>query len=364
MIKPTNGRIGFREITALIFIIITIKSADMTSANLFPLGESATWMFPIIWILVMIIPILALTSLCKAYRNKNLIEIIYHLTGKYLGLLISFLLFIIAFSALIFNSRAYVDIMKVEIFTTTPIVVVYGLLIGASYFIANRGLEAIGRTSFILLPIVIFGSALLIILIGDELIPEYLFPITGSGIVPVIKHGIQNSSLIGEFLLIAVFFPYASNFKDYKRANIIGFTLACLGISLIYALYVMLFDYIAPQKMFHVFSQTSSMTGVGMFINNFDAFYFGTWTFTGLIRFSFYLYSCAALFAYTVKIKEFEPLLLPIAVLTVALGRLPKNVAKVIFILRGNLLRSSWTIFFILPVILWLIAKKRGEIKK
>lgn len=364
MIKPTDGKIGFREMTALLFIIISIKSADMTPANLFPLGESATWMFPIIWIIIMIIPILALTSVCKAYGKKNLVEIIYHLTGKYVGFLISLLLFIIAFSALVFNSRAYIDIMKVEIFTTTPITVIYGLFIGASYFIANRGLEAIGRTSWVLFPVVIFGPILLIILIGDDLLPDYLYPIAGTGILPIIKYSIQNSSLIGEFLLLAVFFPHVSSFKDYKKASVIGFILGCLGISLMFAVYVMLFDYIGPQKMLHAFSQTSSMTEVGIFINNFDAFYFGTWIFTGLIRFSFYLYSSAALFAYIVKIKEFEPLLLPLSVLTVILGLLPNNPAEVIFILRGGLVRNTWIVFVILPIVLWLIAKKRGEIKK
>jgi len=136
-------------------------------------------------------------------------------------------------------------------------------------------------------------------------------------------------------------------------------------MSVLFAAYVMMFDYIAPQKMMHVFSQMTRLTKIGIFISNLDAFFFGLWILTGIMRFSFYLYGTAGVYGYTLKIKEFEPLILPFAVLTIIIGLIPNNPSETILILRDNfLIKKTWIIFFGLPLILWIVAKMKGDIKQ
>ncbi|MTI47612.1 MAG: hypothetical protein FH761_07205 [Firmicutes bacterium] len=360
-----DGKIGARELFSIVIIIIGIKGADMTPANLFPSGQSATWMFPIVWLVIMAIPIWATLSLLKKYKEKNIVEIIYLLTGKYIGFIICLSLLALLFTATVLNSRSYVDIMNVMIFPTTPIIVLYAVLIGSSYFIANRGLETIGRTSWLLLPYLVGGIVLLFIILGDNIIIEYLYPITGPGITKVIKSGITHSSLIGEFLLLAIFFPNVRDYKSYKKGTLWGLLLSCLIISLLFIEYILIFDYVAPQMMMHPYSQLTRVTEIGMFITSLDAFFFGLWILTGIIRFSFYLYGGGAILGYTLKIKEYEPLILPITVLTIIVGLIPSNPSQTILILRDNfLIKKTWIYFFALPLVLWIISKFRGEVKK
>jgi len=117
--------------------------------------------------------------------------------------------------------------------------------------------------------------------------------------------------------------------------------------------------------MMHVFSQMTRLTKIGIFISNLDAFFFGLWILTGIMRFSFYLYGTAGVYGYTLKIKEFEPLILPFAVLTIIIGLIPNNPSETILILRDNfLIKKTWIIFFGLPLILWIVAKMKGDIKQ
>jgi spore germination protein KB len=65
----------------------------------------------------------------------------------------------------------------------------------------------------------------------------------------------------------------------------------------------------------------------------------------------------ALIFSFTLNIKEFEPLLLPFAALAVLLGTIPKNYVEEVYVYRqAFLLKRSWMIFVILPLLLWLIS--------
>ncbi|WP_008827345.1 GerAB/ArcD/ProY family transporter [Haloplasma contractile] len=364
MIKKSNGKIGTRELSALIFIVIAIKGADSTPHGLFIDGLTATWMFPIIWLIVMALPFMALLKLLQHYKRKNIVQIIYHLTGKYFGFLLALILFFLQFMALILNSRGYVDIMVSRFYILTPMLVIYSALILSSYFVATRGYEGLARTSYLILPYLIIAMLLLPPLLWADFSPLFLHPVAGPGVKEIITGGVKHSSLIGEYMIFALFYPYTKDHKTFRNANIIGFVFGCILISLLLAEYIMLFDYVAVQKMLHPFSQLTRHTEIMMFINNLDALFLGVWIIVGIIRFALYLYGTAGFYGYTFKLKEFEPLILPFAILTIIIGFIPYNASMTSIVLRQNyLIEKSWLYFFFLPLLLWGIAKVKGEFK-
>lgn len=364
-LKHSDGKTGTREWTALIAILIGIFSTDMTPSILFPVGKSATWMFPIVWIITMAIPLLALLSILKLYENKGLIDIIYHLTGKYFGFLISITLSIILFVTMISNSRSYVDIMRGVFLPTTPMLAIYLLVIGTSYFIASRGFETIGRVSYIIILFIVVSNTFLLFLIFTDLNINNLFPLWGPGVKELVKNGVTQISIIAEIILVSVFYKYSRNHKDYKIGSFAGLGLGLLQFILFLLAYTMIFGSAALEAIPYPFQQLTKIAGIERFFTNFSSIYLFFWLSASILKFSFYLYILSATFAYTVKLNEFEPLILPFAGLTIIVGLIPKNPAEVTLKLRGNyLLKQSWLLFFLLPLILWGIAYLKGEFKK
>jgi len=132
-----------------------------------------------------------------------------------------------------------------------------------------------------------------------------------------------------------------------------------------YMIYVATFDYPSVNHVMFPFHQTLTLIHLGRFFINVEAFYFAFWVIASVIRYTIYLYLTAAIFAYTLRLKEFEPLILPFAALVVLLGMLPGNIMQTTLIYRQSiLLKSTWLIFILLPFVLWLLSKIRGDKSK
>lgn len=365
MLRQSDGKTGTREWTALIIILITIFATDMTPTVLFPQGKTATWMFPIVWLIVISIPLIALLSLLKLYKNKGLIEIIYHVTGRYFGFLINSILFIILLFATILNTRSYVDIIRGVFLRTTPAIAIYFVFMGASFLIAKRGFEVIGRLSWLIIFYFEIGIILLIVLLFNDLDFSNLFPLRGPGIISIAKQGVTQVSIIAEIILISIFFPYARDYKDYKVSNLLGLGIGLLQFVIMLIMYLTLFGYSVLEAIPYPFQQVTKLAGIERFFTNLDAVYLFFWLSIAILRLAFYLYLLSAAFAYTVKLTEFEPLLLSFSGLVILLGVLPKNPVQTTFQLRNSfLLKQSWLFFLLLPLTLWVVAHLRGEFKK
>lgn len=162
MDKASNGVIGSREVFLITLFIIGTKITDMTPTFLYDKGMNSTWVLPLISGAFIIIPFLVVLSLLKKYQNKGLIDIIYTLSGKYVGFVISIYIFLQYLFITSINSRNYTDVLLTMYFPKTPRMIAYLALIAACYFIANRGLEAIGRTVWVLFPMLFIVGLILI----------------------------------------------------------------------------------------------------------------------------------------------------------------------------------------------------------
>lgn len=364
MIKQSDGKLGAREVMALVMLTIGIKLTDMTSTLLYNVGKNATWMLPVISGAVLIPSFLLLLKLLKRYQDQNLIDITYHLLGKYAGFLIAITLFVISFAATILNARSNVDILSTMFFPETPLTAIFIMFVFTAYLIAKRGLMGIGRTAWVTLPYIKGALLVLLILIWAQLDWQFLHPLLGPGVVNLVKGGIVHSSIIGEILFVTMIFPYMKSYKKFKIGTLVGVLITIVELSAFFAIYVAMFDYPPIELLAYPFQQMTRMIQIARFVTNLEAVFLTFWVVASVIRYAIYLYITAILFASMLRIKEFEPLLLPLSCLTVLIGMLPENPTVTVLILRDNILiNGSWPILFVLPILLWMVAKMRGELK-
>ncbi|RIW39021.1 hypothetical protein D3H55_01320 [Bacillus salacetis] len=365
MISPQDRKLGTRELFAMITITLGIKFTDMTATLLYKETAQAAWVIPLISGLIMIIPLICILILVKHYEDKNIIDITYRITGKFFGFIIGMLLFLIAFSATIVDSRSYVDIINTMYFPSTSTIHLYFVLIVSSYFLANRGLLAIGRTAWITFPYIKVSLFFIVILLWSELHFGYIFPIAGYGLKEVAARSVSYASITSDLLFFSILYPFFRNYKTFKKATLFGLAVSTLELMVFFAVYIMYFDYPSIEYIAYPFHEISRMVTFGRYVSHIEALFFAFWSVASLIRFAIYLYISTAFFAYTAKIKEFEPLILPFAILAIMLGLMPENVVQNVLILRSNIILTITSIMlFMIPVTLLIVAKLRGEFKK
>lgn len=111
MIKAANGKIGTREFVSIILLSLGMKVSDTTPNLLYIGGKNAAWMMPIVFLITIGVPFLLVLTLLKKHQ-AGLIELIFKITGRYIGTALTFSLFLLLFLGVIISSRSYISIVN------------------------------------------------------------------------------------------------------------------------------------------------------------------------------------------------------------------------------------------------------------
>ncbi|MBP2239662.1 spore germination protein (amino acid permease) [Cytobacillus eiseniae] len=359
--QESKGKIGIREFIAIIILSTGTKLSDDTPTLLFKEMASAAWMAPIIIGVITFIPIYLIIRILSAYKNKNLAEVIFHLLGKFFGFILIFILLLIIFSALVVDSAVYTNIITSMYFSKTPTIAIYALLMIVCVYGAKKGIEHIGSVAWAMTFWIKISFIISLVLTFFHGQLDFLFPILGNGQWELLKGSILKSSIFADFLYLGFIFPFVKSKLDFKKGIWISFSFIIIEFSLALAAYTLLFDYIGVRLMNFPYHETIRYIEAG-FLENIETFFYPFWLVASFIRFTFYLYLTAIIFGSLFKIKKYEYLLPTLATLIIFIGLIPESPTFVIFNLREKLLHFATPFFLILPLLLWLIAKLKGDL--
>ncbi|MCD8503191.1 MAG: spore germination protein [Bacillaceae bacterium] len=359
MIKPSDGKIGTREFLSLLVLMILIKTADTSPLFVVESGQNAAWMMPFIFLLLISVPFYLVYDLLRNNEDRHFIELIYSLLGKPIGAIVILMFFLVSIASLIIQTRSTVNIVSTLFYPMTPRVMMFFILIFASYFVANRGLEAIGRTAWLSFPLLIALVILGLILTMPLLNISRLFPFAGPGFQTLLSEGLMFSSLFSDVMLLAFIFPFVRSKKDFRFASIFGVVFSTILFSVILAVFLMVFDYPMIKHLSYPFQELTKMAELQVIVANYDSIFLAIWMIGSVIRFSIYLYITTLIFGYMLRLEEFEPLLLPFAGLIFFIGLLPENPMTLIVLYQSIVLKISSVFFIVIPIILWFVSKWR-----
>lgn len=354
---------GFREFFAIVFFAIGMKLSDTTPILLVELGLNASWMIPIVSGLIILVSFLFLLSLLKLYKNKSLIDIIYHLTGNFFGFLMILLLFLMVLEYLVVSTRDYADILSTLFYLRTPLKYLLIMFIVAAIYIAYKGIDIIGSLCWFTYPLIQLVFVILILLVWKELDFNYLFPLGGTGMKTILKESIVHSSIVSEIVLLSIFFPKVRSYKEYRNANLAGLGISVIFISIFMISFICAYGYFALSTLNYPYHQITRLVSLGRFAKNMEAFFLGFWSIGVSVRFGVYFYAGATLGASLIKIKNPKTLLPYLAVIVYILARLPENFTEYVFSIRKVWATILWSYLLSLSPFLWTVAKLKGEYK-
>lgn len=358
-----DNKVGVKEYSGILMICLCIKATDTTPVLFYKEAMNAGWIIPLISSVIVFISLKCMLKLLERYKDKNLIQIMYQLLGKYIAFIIGIILSVCITIANAVNMRQYTDIMTTIYFRRTPTIALLLILTVSSCIIARFGFEAIGRISWMILPWIIIIHITFFILVYNLIKIDYLYPLGGAGIKSVLKGGVRYSTIFSEVILYSIIFPKVKSYKEYSISSFISLGYAALLISIMSAVYLMVLDYppiIINSTPFHTVAR---LIYGGRFISNLEAFFFLFWIIATLVRFSMYLLVNAEIFSFTMKHKESKPLIIPISALSMLIGLLPYNFFQNAFMTRAIFLSIMWPLIYMIPCIMLLLSQRRRDSK-
>lgn len=359
----SSGTVGIREYVAILLLCTGVKLADSTPSLYFESLKSAAWMGPLIGGVIAIIPVFFLTKVLPLYGNKNLHDINIHLFGKYIGFFLSFVFWIYGSIVISVDTRSYVDIIATLYFVKTPTVAIFIALMFACAYSAKKGIQNLGSLSWIVLSYIKITLLAALLLTLKDAHTYAIFPILGPGLKEIIKVSSFKTSLYGDFLYMGLIFPYLASKKVFTRGSWIALGFLTIEISLAILLFTFMFDYKTAGTLSYPFHEVIRYISIGDFLTSIDTLFFPFWLVASLVRFAVYLYLDALLLGNLFKIKQFEYIIPIVASVFLIIGMIPETPSFTIFQIRDPLYKVFSPVFIFFPILLWVLAKVRGDFK-
>ncbi|WP_079710038.1 GerAB/ArcD/ProY family transporter [Paraliobacillus ryukyuensis] len=352
------------EMFAILSILIATRASDSTASLFTQKTQNAFWYVPIISLLVILPSLFLLFYLLKKYQDKNLIEMMETVLGGWGSKIIGLLIFFSAFLLMGLGNKSYVSQIKILYFPEAPGIIIALIFFIVIYFSAKKGWHVIAFVSKILLPFFLLSAVVLIALISNDIVVDRIFPIFGTGVQKVLWEGARKGALFHDVFLITIAYTSFEKTTYFRKGLIWGLIFSITELITFFFIYATTYDYNSIEKMSFPFHDLTQYVNFGSFLTNIETFFMVFWILASFIRFTIYLYIITWIFASLFHIKYIESLLLPIGFFNLIIGIIPENVIMNELVFRDALLNYTTPIFISFPILLWIVALAKGDLKK
>lgn len=180
-------------------------------------AKNDAWIAAIVGIM-MAIPILAVyTRIISLFQGRDLFDILILLFGKVVGKILAVVYILYAFHLGALVLRNFGEFIKIVAMPETPLFVSIFSLGLVCIIAARLGIEVLGRTSAFFIPLVFLILIVVQILVIPQYHMDYLKPILGNGLSPVLMGGFSAFSF--PFAETVIFMGVFSSLKTKKSPS-------------------------------------------------------------------------------------------------------------------------------------------------
>lgn len=352
-------------------LAVGLSLFEVGSTTLFLIGGEAkqdAWLAMLVGALGGLCLLLLHLAIHRQEPQLDLFMLFRQFTGKYIGSLLN-LLFVIYFTYE--ASRNLRDLSEVTVLTLLNNTSVWIIALIAIMVVSNTvryGFRVLFLMCMILFPVMIFGYALISILIPATGLFHYelSLPVLENGWMPVIQAAIPEiiSFPFGQIVLFLVFYPHVHKAGNLNKVVILSYLATALSLTFINQLVI----FVMGPKL-AVYStlpllETVQMIDLAEILERMDAL-FTLLLFLGLgIKFAAF-FSGAVIGLERITGVGYKKWVIPTAVVLYVLSFLSPNYTHHIQVGRGVVLNYSSPVFqLFLPLLLFIIILIRKRRKK
>ncbi|KLU56834.1 spore gernimation protein [Paenibacillus sp. VT-400] len=318
-----QGRLGTRQLTTLIFMMVVGDMMLIYPSVITSYAKQDSWICAFIGVPLGMALMAMFLKLCSMHPEKNLVQMARSILGFWPGTFFScFYLFFFIIGAST-HTREVGDFMTTQIFPYTPIRIIILMFVIVIAWGVSHGLETMGRSSELLMPVVIVFIVVLAVCLLPQIDTRNLKPVSDTGVVSI-SQGILVSIIypIGEVVPIMMILPYVAKQAHRTRDVIIAAGLGSLVLATLVTISLLVLGAFLTQHNIYASFVLSQKISIGSFFERIEAIMASSWLISTYFKAMIYLYAfivgCAELF----KLKQYQMLVLPASLLVFGLANL------------------------------------------
>jgi spore germination protein KB len=352
-----QGRLGTRQLAALTFMLVVGDMMLIYPSVITSYANQDAWICALIGIPLGMGLLAMILKLCSMYPEQNLVQIARSILGFWPGTLFScFYLFFFIMGAST-HTREVGDFMTTQIFQYSPIRIIILMFVIAISWGVYHGLETMGRSSELLLPIVIVFILILAVCLLPKAQLSHVKPIMDTDVVSILQGTLVSIIYpIGEVVPIMMILPYTLKQAHRTRDMLFAAGFGNLLLAMLVTISLLVLGAFLTQHNIYASFILSQKISIGGFFERIEVVMASSWLISTYFKAMIYLYAfvvgCAELF----RLKQYQMLILPCSMLVFGLANLiSPSLTFIIITIVPYWVDWDTTLGIILPAMLLLI---------
>lgn len=355
------SKLGTAEGASLIFGIVMPRVFLSTISNLVEQDGPSVWIAMVIYTIV---PLLSLFMMLYVHKHiaGDIVDICQHLLGKIgaWAILLSYSFMFLSNGALILRLYSeYTLITALPRVEFQLVIVWYAVTAGVLCYL---GIEALTRTTYIVMPFSIAGIGLILVLLLPFYIVYNLAPWRGYSIIQSVQTGLKGAGYNLGILALIFLAPVFQNVQTIKKAGLYALGYAgILRVSFIIA-YVMIFGPSAGGEKTMPLFELARLVYLNQYLQRIEALFIIVWVMFGLVAVAGSLYIGLYLIVLLLKLPTLRPIVPLGAILIANMAMMPPDIGYALKI--DQTLISAFDVgIYVFPALLFVLTwwKKRRK---
>lgn len=355
------GKLGTAEGIALVFGLVVSRLFLSGMADGIRGNGQLYWLSMILFTMIPLVVLFMMVYVTNSVSG-DIVAVCQHLVGK-----VGAWLILVAYIGMFFGNSALVlrQYAEYTLSTALPraefqlVIVWYAVAAG---IICYLGIEALCRTSYILLPFMLGGLILILVMVNPFYVVYNLTPWQGNGIMTAVQSGIHDAGYNLGVLSLVFLSSAFQNAKTIKSAAIYALG-GSLVLRIVYMLvYTMVFGVAVGGEKAMPFFELARLVYLNQYIQRIEALFIVVWVIFGLLAIAGSMYIGLYLIVVLLKLPALRSIV-PLGVMIVAnLAMLPPDIGYTIQV-DQLLIQVTQMGIYLFPGILFVMAlvKNRRE---
>lgn len=357
-----KGKISAAQMGIMMYPTVLATAILLVPAITAHIAERDLWLSPIWASATGFLTVYVVYRLNQLYPEKTFIEYCGEIVGKLAGKAIGwvYLAFFLHITGIII--REYGEFMVGTFLNRTPISLVMGTMVLVCAFNVRGGLEVMGRSAQIFVPIVIVLFVCIVILLIPELEPGYMLPVLEHGLWPSFKGSLVLHGWFSEFMLIAFLLPYVTDRKKGRSWALMSVMAIMLTMVITNLASYFLFGE-STSKIVYPVMVAARFVSIADFFEHMEALVMMIWVGGTFVKISVFFYAIVLGAAQLLKCSDYKPLTLPIGLLLLMISIwLASSLQQLVHFLSTVSPFYFLTMQTAIPAVLLLIALARKRL--
>lgn len=307
-----KGKISAAQMGMMLFLAVVASGVMWIPGISGQYAKADMWLSPLWASFAGLLTVLVAYRLHVLYPERTAIqyseEILGRLSGKAVGLVI--VLFYLHITG--FIVRSYAEFIVANFLHKTPITAVIVTMILVSAFAVSRGVEVLGRTAQLFVPIFLIPVLFMPLLVREMKLGN-VFPILEHGVIPSLQGALVPSGWFCEMFLMSFYLPFVHNQTKGMRASLVSLLGIMLLLTIVNLFILLVLGKQAPDFLFPVMVAFRYIS-IADFFENMESLIMAIWIYGMFVKISVFYYASVLGASQWLKMSEYRTLVLPLGV--------------------------------------------------